>query len=579
MALPPALLLLLLALAAAAALRPVARLLWRQLRSPLRALPGPPAPSWLYGNLAELHEQENTGLVARWTARYGPILVYRGFLSGPRLLTTDPVAIAHVLGNADDYPKPDFVRDSLAAMTAGRDGLLVVEGTVHRRQRKILAPAFSAAHIRTLTPIFYDKATELRDIWLATLDATDPRPKRTDVLAGLGRATLDVIGLAGFGYAFDALTDDTNELARAFAVVFATARRFRAMTVLQAWFPVLRRFRWDGAPMRAAQATMRRVGLALIEEKLRAAADELRPQAGARKAASTPITPTSAPTPASPTSRVRAVRANTAAAPAQRMSVPEILCQITTLLAAGHETTASALTWALYALARAPGVQARLRAAVRGAADEAEAEAYAAAAARCTYLDWVVREALRLHAPVTSTMRVCARAEDAIPLTPGNGLAPANGNGGGRTSVAVRRGDIITIPIQAVGRDVGVWGEDAGVFRPERWAAPPARARAVPGLWGSTLTFLNGNPLSGNRACIGYKFALLEIKIFLFVLVKDIEFAMDPALVVEKSVNVVTRPFVKSEPHLGNQMPLNITRAPCAPPCPANSVARCEEDH
>ena len=46
--------------------------------------------------------------------------------------------------------------------------------------------------------------------------------------------------------------------------------------------------------------------------------------------------------------------------------------------------------------------------------------------------------------------------------------------------------------------------------RPERWAAPPASARAVPGLWGSTLTFLNGNPISGNRACIGYKFALLE---------------------------------------------------------------------
>ena len=74
-------------------------------------------------------------------------------------------------------------------------------------------PAFSAAHIRTLTPVFYDKATEvriyvsflcyihpvqLRDIWLAILDATDPssgpvESKRIDVLAWLGRAMLDVI--------------------------------------------------------------------------------------------------------------------------------------------------------------------------------------------------------------------------------------------------------------------------------------------------------------------------------------------------------------------------------------------------
>ena len=39
----------------------------------------------------------------------------------------------------------------------------------------------------------------------------------------------------------------------------------------------------------------------------------------------------------------------------------EILCQISTFLAAGHETSSSALTWTLYALARAPAVQARLR--------------------------------------------------------------------------------------------------------------------------------------------------------------------------------------------------------------------------
>ena len=174
------------------------------------------------------------------------------------------------------------------------------------------------------------------------------------------------------------------------------------------------------------------------------------------------------------------------------MSVSEIRCQIATFLAAGHETSASALTWALYALARAPEAQARLRAAVRVAAAEAEAEAgvgahsaardanananvnanasvyaYADAAARCTYLDWVVREALRLHAPVTSTMRICAREADAIPLAPGArvGVPGRAGAGAGRTSVDVRRGDIISIPIQAVSRDEAVWGPDAAVFR------------------------------------------------------------------------------------------------------------------
>ncbi|TFK70386.1 hypothetical protein BDN72DRAFT_543320 [Pluteus cervinus] len=52
-----------------------------------------------------------------------------------------------------------------------------------------------------------------------------------------------------------------------------------------------------------------------------------------------------------------------------------------------------------------------------------------------------------------------------------------------------------------------------------------------------------------------------RIKIFLYVLLKDIEFWMDPSMVIEKKVNVVTRPYVKSEPQLGNQMPLYMRRA------------------
>ena len=81
----------------------------------------------------------------------------------------------------------------------------------------------------------------------------------------------------------------------------------------------------------------------------------------------------------------------------------------------------------------------------RGRCGYADANANATAAiytcadvaVRCTYLDWAVREAQRLHAPVTSTMRICARETDAIPLAPGASV-------GGRASVAVHRGDIIS---------------------------------------------------------------------------------------------------------------------------------------
>ena len=113
---------------------PFLRLIFRQWLSPLRLLSGPPSLSFFMGNLPQIHDQENNNIIATWQKQFGSTFVYRGFIGGCRLLTTDPVAIAHILGNAYDYPKPDFVRDSLAAMAAGHDGLLTVEGEVHRRQ-------------------------------------------------------------------------------------------------------------------------------------------------------------------------------------------------------------------------------------------------------------------------------------------------------------------------------------------------------------------------------------------------------------------------------------------------------------
>jgi cytochrome P450 len=97
-------------------------------------LPSPPSPSFLLGNLAAIADQENTDVITSWTRTYGSTFTYRGFIGGRRLLTTDPAALNHILGHAYDFPKPEFVRASLAAMVAGDDGLLTVEGDVHRRQ-------------------------------------------------------------------------------------------------------------------------------------------------------------------------------------------------------------------------------------------------------------------------------------------------------------------------------------------------------------------------------------------------------------------------------------------------------------
>ena len=248
------------------------------------------------------------------------------------------------------------------------------------------------------------------------------------------------------------------------------------------------------------------------------------------------------------------------------MSLNELLCQISTFLAAGHETSSSALTWTLYALSRCPSAQAKLREELRSVpiptpssttptsspsslsrcpsscpsspsatanspsfptfplpppspAHEAAMAALFDQIAHLPYLDAVVRESLRLYAPITTTMRV-ATADDAIPVA-----APfVDRRGRTCTEIRVRKGDIISVPIQAMNKGCDAWGEDADVFRPERWEEVRRREEAgekgekegsgrgkqVQGLWGSMLTFGGGNPVNGNRSCIGYRFALSE---------------------------------------------------------------------
>ncbi len=83
------------------------------------------------------------------------------------------------------------------------------------------------------------------------------------------------------------------------------------------------------------------------------------------------------------------------------------------------------MTWCLYALVRCPSAQATLREslreverAVEAAPEETRQYQLTEAVQKCEYLDWVVRESLRLHAPVTNTMRVCMReGGDEVPVS------------------------------------------------------------------------------------------------------------------------------------------------------------------
>ena len=73
----------------------------------------------------------------------------------------------------------------------------MAEGDEHRRQRKVISPAFSAQSLRALQPIFFAKALELRDTMLHKTPSNPEEGVIMDMNNWLWRTTFDIIGLAG----------------------------------------------------------------------------------------------------------------------------------------------------------------------------------------------------------------------------------------------------------------------------------------------------------------------------------------------------------------------------------------------
>ncbi|KAH7910533.1 cytochrome P450 [Hygrophoropsis aurantiaca] len=508
--------------------------------SPLRNINGPKSTSWLYGNMRDIFKAENSVLHEQWVKEYGQTLKYHGFLNIDRLFTMDLRALNHVLTHSLDYQKPEQVRYNLSQILG--EGVLFVEGAQHRQQRRIMNPAFGPAQIRGLTEVFLAKSIKLRDVLMTVSKDDEGNPKRTDVSSWLSRMTLDVIGLAGFNYEFNSLNADEkkNELNEAFSTMFSAGTTVSVLPMLQGWIPPLRVIPTDrGRKIAVAQKTMGRIGRELLRDaKASVMASQGNEKNGVIEKSSLQGRDLLS----------LLVRANMATdiPENQKLSDEDVLAQVPTFLVAGHETTSTATTWALFSLTQQPEVQAKLREELFTIDSETPSMDELSA---LPYLDAVVRETLRVHSPVPSTVRI-AMKDDILPLD--NPFTDKHGQV--QTEIKVSKGDPIFIPILAINRSEAIWGPDAKEFKPERWESPPESASNIPGIWGHLLTFLGGP-----RACIGYRFSLIEMKALLFTLVRAFEFtlAVSGDDIAKKSV-IVQRPYVRSEPGSSSQMPVFI---------------------
>ncbi|KAI0701865.1 cytochrome P450 [Cytidiella melzeri] len=492
--------------------------------SPLRSLPGPPdsSPFWAQGQA--IFKADNSVLQDQWVEEYGPVITYKGLLGNNRLWTMDTRALSHILTHSYTYQKPAPSRFHLARIVGA--GVLVAEEDQHRNQRRVLNPAFGPAQVRELTEIFVEQSQVLRDKWLAEIAKSGTEDAHVDALSWLSRTTLDIIGLAGFNHNFSALNGETDALNEAFNTIFTSSTSPDLLTLLQGFLPFLKIFKTRrDRQTEEAQQTMRRIGLQLIAEKKAS----IMTAAGQTSFEKKDVRGRDLLTLLIKANMAKDIPEN------QRLTDEEVLAQVPTFIVAGHETTSTATTWALFSLTQNPDVQRKLRDELLAVPTQNPTMEQLQA---LPYLDMVVKEVLRHHSPVPTSFRVATK-DDVIPCS-----APYTDRvGKQRDYIRIKAGDMILIPILSLNRYKPYWGEDAMEFKPERWEHPPEAIKSIPGVYGHILSFLGGP-----RSCIGYRFSLVEMKALLFTLVRSFEYELDvPADNVKKRSAIVQRPAITGD--------------------------------
>ncbi|TIC83634.1 cytochrome P450 [Nocardioides sp. GY 10113] len=396
----------------------------------------PPGPRWpaLLQTLALIRFRHQ--LHPRLHRRYGEAFTLRLVPGGtPLVLFTSPEVTKEIF--AGD-PEVFYAGKGNAILgpIMGEHSLLLQDSQEHHRARKLLMPAFLGHALRGYRDLVVEVAAAEVDGWR--------EGEELRALEHMNRLTLEVILRVVFG------VSDEERLAALRPRVTRTVEI--SPIVLLGWaYPRLQRFKlWRDTLEN--QVELDRLLYAEIAE--RRTAGDLHDRNDVL-------------------SRLLRVGAGEDGATNEAgLTDTELRDQLVTLLLAGHETTASALSWALYELGRDPELLARSQ----RAADARDAEGDA-------WLEAVVKESMRLHPIIPMVVRTLMR-----PTTVGGYDLPAGATVGPSIIVSHQRSEEFEAPEE---------------FRPQRFLAELNGGEVPPlNVW---------IPFGGGvRRCIGAGFSLME---------------------------------------------------------------------
>ncbi|WP_244226979.1 cytochrome P450 [Corallococcus aberystwythensis] len=433
----------------------------------------PPGPRGhlLMGILPDVR-RDILGCLGSLHRQYGDVVRYR---LGPMRshLVAHPDAVKHVLqDHVKNYTK-DHLSYRMGAWITG-NGLLTSTGDFWLRQRRLAQPAFHRQRIAGMAAGMVRQSQGMLQRW--ELAATNGTP--VGINAEMMRLTLAIVGEALFGASVEA---QAREVGAAFTVISQQiAERFRTFRMLPPVLPT----RYDRA-FRDARATLLGIVRSIIATRREHNEDH-----------------------GDLLSMLMLARDEDTG---EGMTDEQLGSEVMTMLLAGHETTATSLSWAWGLLSKHPEVEARLHAeldAVLGGRTPTAEDV-----PKLGYTKQVVEETMRLY-PAAVIFSRSVQEDDVI--------------GGFR----IPKGSSVDVSPYVTQRHPDFW-EEPEAFRPERFAPEAAAKR-------HRFAYF---PFSGGpRQCIGNSFAMMEAQLVLATVAQRYRLREAPGFTLEPDSHLTLRP-------------------------------------
>jgi cytochrome P450 len=440
-------------------------------RTNLKTPPGPPG-HFLLGHLPEIRRGP-LQFLERLAREYGDIARFR-FLNNEGYLLNHPDFIRHVLvENNRNYNKQSFDYQILKPIVG--NGLLTSDGDFWLRQRRLIQPSFHKQRIKNFGNIMVESTLEMLERW----NLSDQR--ELDISFEMTRLTLTIVGRALFSKDIGQEADVVGE-AFSYANEYITNRTRTPLALPISWpTPANQRFR-------KAKKDLEAVVLEMIAERRSTKNRIERP-----------------PDLLDMLLQARDERSG------EGMTDSQLQDEVMTLMLAGHETTANALTWTWYLLSQNPSAEDRLH-------EELEVVLAGRSPSiddisSLPYTSMVVQEAIRLYPPAWIIGRKVV-SDDEI----GGYHIPA--------------GSTVEMSPYLMHRHTSFWKHPKR-FDPERFTPEASEKRPA----------FSYFPFGGGpRLCIGRDFALLEARLILAGVASKYRLALSPGHPIELDPLITLRP-------------------------------------